>query len=569
MQKPTRAIRWLIISALLLTRCAAERGAPPATETTKTAARDFESTTIDGDLQRPTPNLQKETLEKPNATIGAFAGQAIVRGAATGESVADMYFRHYGTNPTIDTGYEARSTFSIDVDTAGYTMARAYLSQGQLPPEAAVRVEEMVNAIDYGYEAPTDAPFTLVGESAPSPTRPGYQFLHLGLKAKEVSKRERQPTTLVFVIDVSGSMGQDNRLALVKRAMRLLLGELDARDRVGVVVYGSDAHVLLPVTSATDKERIAAAIDDLGTEGSTNMQAGLNLGYTVLSAAFEAGHNHRIILCSDGVANNGLTDADALWGVVKDKAKKGITISTVGFGMGGYNDVLMERLAQVGDGNYAYVDREDEAHRVFVEGLTGTLQVIARDTKIQVEFDPAVVLRYRLVGYENRLLASRDFADDQKDAGEVGAGRSVTAIYEVKLRDQARDAALGVVRIRYKTELGAASTLLERPIKAAIKRKSFEEASPATRLSFVAAGFGEKLRGSYWARPLSYDTLLRVHAGLPKAMLAQPRIQELGELIRTAKGLDQRQDRFEAEEPLAQMSFEDVPIVRRAQDAPR
>ncbi len=577
-----RILLCLVLASLA--RCAAERPAPATVsgesekaETPSSAPSadapykrktvvDFGEATVDGDLTKPDGAYLESRArtgdEKTPPDDRPFAEVPVVAGTATGGTAAEMYFRHYGTNPTIDASYEAKSTFSIDVDTAAYTMTRAFLERGAMPPEASVRVEELVNALDYHYEAPTDAPFTLVGEAVPSPTRPGYHFLHLGLKAKEIAKKARTPATLMFVIDVSGSMGMENRLGLVQRALRLLLGQLDQRDRVGVVVYGTTARVLLPITPATERERIAAAIDDLGPEGSTNMQAGLTLGYELLSRAFVPGQNHRVILCSDGVANNGLTDADALWGVVQDRAKKGITISTVGFGMGNYNDVLMERLAQVGDGNYAYVDREAEARRVFVDNLSGTLEVIARDVKIQVEFDPRVVLRYRLVGYENRLLAARDFADDKKDAGEVGGGHAVTAIYEVKLKAQSSDA-LGTVRVRYKSELGAASTLLERPIRAAVVKKSFAEGSVATRLSFVAAGFGEKLRGSYWARGLGYDALLRAHGELPPATLREPRVAELGGLIKTAARLDQRGDRFEHEQPLASMSFEDVPVVRR------
>nr|WP_254625197.1 von Willebrand factor type A domain-containing protein [Myxococcus sp. CA051A] len=469
----------------------------------------------------------------------------------------DMYFKGYGVNPTVETEDERFSTFSVDTDTASYTLARAYLERSVLPSEGAVRVEEFVNTFDHAYPAPVEAPFNVHVEGFPSPARKGYQVLRIGVKAREVSDAQRKPSHLVFVIDVSGSMQGDQRLGLVKRALLLLVNELDARDRVSIVVYGSEARQVLPPTSAEDKERLLTAIDGLHSEGSTNAQAGMELGYRIASEHLLEGGINRVILCSDGVANNGITDADGIWARVKNFAAQGITLSTVGFGMGTYNDVLMERLAQVGEGNYAYVDRLKEAHRIFVKNLTGTLQVVAKDVKLQVEFDPKAVSRYRLLGYENRMLSKEQFRDDRVDAGEVGAGHSVTALYEVKLNKPAPS--LGTLRIRYKAPEGGDSKELETKLARGALQASYGAAAPTARLAYVAAALAEKLRGSYWTRALTYGALVELWEGLGAPLKAREDVSELGGLIQRAASLDQRQDLFESFAPVKSMDFDHEP----------
>ncbi|QRK14154.1 von Willebrand factor type A domain-containing protein [Archangium violaceum] len=473
---------------------------------------------------------------------------------------ADMYFKSYGVNPTIDTEEERFSTFSVDVDTASYSMARAYLERGALPDEQSVRVEEFVNSFDYGYASDPESPFSVHVEGFPSPSRKGYHVVHIGLKAREVSRAARKPAHLVFVIDVSGSMNIENRLALVKRALRLLVDELDERDRISIAVYGSTAHLVLGPTSAADKHKLMNAIDRLQSEGSTNAQAGLELGYAMASENLLEGGINRVILCSDGVANNGITDADGIWERVRKQAARGITLTTVGFGMGNYNDVLMERLAQVGEGNYAYVDQLEEARRIFVQNLTGTLQVVARDVKLQLELDRQAVIRYRLVGYENRMLAKEQFADDRVDAGEVGAGHSVTAIYEVKLREPIPSFA--TLRIRYKAPEGGDSRLMEKQLPSSILRTAYGSAAPPTRLSYVAAAFAEKLRGSYWVRTLSWAQLVSLWEEVGEPLRDRPDVRELGALLRKAQALDHRTDRFEQLEPVVTMDFDRVPVIK-------
>ncbi|MDH5638536.1 MAG: von Willebrand factor type A domain-containing protein [Nitrospinota bacterium] len=473
----------------------------------------------------------------------------------------DMYFKHYGVNPTIDTEEEPFSTFSVDVDTASYTVARSYLGRGHLPEEDAIRVEEFVNAFDYGYSPPAEKAFGLNAEAFPSPNRQGYHVLHIGLKGKVVDPKNRKPANLVFVVDTSGSMETENRLGLVKKGLGHLVDQLRDDDTVGIVAYGNTAYEVLKPTSGRNKSVILRALNNLRSTGSTNAQAGIHMGYSMAAAAMKKGGINRVILCSDGVANNGIaTGGDAIYKTVKDKADMGITISTIGFGMGNYNDTLMETLADQGDGNYFYVDREEEARRVFVENLTGMLQVIAKDVKIQVEFDKEKVSRYRLLGYENRALEKEDFANDKIDAGEIGAGHSVTAIYEVKFRKTEGD--FGTLRVRYKKPEGGESTLIERNLSSKIVKVTIESAPPYARLSLVAAAFAEKLRGSYWVRNVDYNQLLAMSHQIGGQLADRKDVVELRDMIQRAKGLDRRGDKFEKDAPLALMNFDNLPVTR-------
>ncbi|MDH5509853.1 MAG: von Willebrand factor type A domain-containing protein [Nitrospinota bacterium] len=538
-----------------------------------------------GDMaSAPAPTRQAPKSSRPDVEYGDMAGASIVGDrvsptisapATPAEAVSpfarlkvindkpfhDMYFKHYGVNPTIDTEEEPFSTFSVDVDTASYTVARSYLDRGHLPEEDAIRVEEFINAFDYGYSPPTEEAFGLNAEAFPSPNRRGYHVLHIGLKGKVVDPKNRKPANLVFVVDTSGSMETENRLGLVKKGLGHLVDQLRGDDTVGIVAYGNNAYEVLKPTSGRDKSVIFRALNDLRSTGSTNAQAGIHMGYSMAFSAMKKGGINRVILCSDGVANNGIaTGGDAIFKTVKDKADTGITISTIGFGMGNYNDTLMESLADQGDGNYFYVDREEEARRVFVENLTGMLQVIAKDVKIQVEFDKEKVSRYRLLGYENRALEKEDFANDKIDAGEIGAGHSVTAIYEVKFREGIGD--FGTLRVRYKKPEGGESTLIERNLSSEIVRVAIESAPPYARLSLVAAAFAEKLRGSYWARNVDYNQLLAMSHQIGGQLADRKDVVELRDMIQRAKGLDRRTDKFEKDAPLARMDFDNLPVTR-------
>ncbi|MFZ5816743.1 MAG: YfbK domain-containing protein [Bacillota bacterium] len=404
---------------------------------------------------------------------------------------ADMYFNDAGENPLINTAKRPVSTFSVDVDTASFTLARSYLSRGMLPPPEAIRAEEFINYFPQGYPRSREDLAVYI-EGAPHPFHHGTHLIEIGLQARTIEKAERKPAVLTFVVDVSGSMDMENRLGLVKRSLGLLLDQLEADDRVALVVYASEAKVVLEHTA--DKERIRRALDSLKPGGSTYAEEGIRLGYSLAYRNYQEGAINRVILCSDGVANVGKTGPDEILRQIEDYRQKGITLTTVGFGMGNFNDALMERLADKGDGQYAYVDELDEARRVFAAQLTGTLQVVAKDTKVQVYFDPEQVASYRLVGYENRVMANQDFRNDRADAGEMGSGQSVTALYEVTLTG--RGSLLGSVSIRYKDPESGEVTE-----KAVDIRRTAVFKTPSAHLLWTAsvAEFAGILAQSPWA----------------------------------------------------------------------
>jgi Ca-activated chloride channel family protein len=464
-----------------------------------------------------------------------------------GQAFDSMFFQHYGVNPFVDPEDDRYATFAVDVDNASYTMARSYLERGELPPPDAIRVEEFVNSFRHDYAPPgrdfmadrAGAPsrhgtFAIHLEAAPSPFGPGLTLMRVGLKGREVDVRDRKPAVLTFVIDVSGSMGREDRLGLAKRALHLLLDQMNPEDEVGIVVYGTNARTILEPTSLRHRERIEWAIDGLRPEGATNAEAGLRRGYAMADRAFRRGAINRVILCSDGVANVGNTGAETILSEIKSEARKGIELTAVGFGMGNYNDVLMEKLADQGDGNYYYVDDIREARRVFVENLTGTLQTIARQVKIQVEFDPGTVRRYRLLGYENRDVADRDFRNDKVDAGEVGAGHEVTALFEVKLEKKPRTRDLATVRIRYEDPETGKVTEEVRGLRLSDVERRLRDTDPTFRLDAAAAEFAEILRHSYWAKDGNLAGVVGLAKEAERQMGGREDVEELVGLTETA-----------------------------------
>ncbi len=463
------------------------------------------------------------------------------------------YHEHYGVNPFVATEEDALSTFAIDVDNASYTIARRYLRDGNLPDKDAVRVEEFINYFDQGYPEVAAGDFAIRADGAPSPFGAGKHLLRVGLQGRDVATADRKPANLVFVVDVSGSMNRENRLQLVKKALRILLDELEPSDSVGLVVYGSRGEVIIEPTSIEERGRLEKAIERLQPGGSTNAEEGLNLAYDMARRHYQRSAINRLILCSDGVANVGRTGADSILEHIRRESDAGITLSTIGFGMGNYNDVLMEKLADQGDGNYYYVDELAEAERVFRENLTATLQTIARDTKIQIEFDPEHVVRYRLLGYENRDVADRDFRNDAVDAGEVGAGHQVTALYELKLSDAAIRALdeeqtaaaakirLATARLRYEVPPGAAEAGLVKEIATPIFLREFTnqfaQAAPRLQLTALVAEFAEILRRSYWAKDSRLSQLVPMAQHLAETLADDADVVELEKLISRAAGL--------------------------------
>ncbi len=427
------------------------------------------------------------------------------------EAYHDMYFKGAGTNPFIDTEDDHLSTFGMDVDTGSYSITRRYLMDGYLPPPEAVRVEEFVNSFDYNLDPPSEDAFAIHIDGAPSKFGEGkrLQLLRIGLQGRVIPDEHRKDATLTFVIDVSGSMEKENRLELVKKALTLLVDQLRPTDKVGIVVYGSHGRLVLPHTGIERRSEILDAINSLQPDGSTNAEEGLRIGYDLAWRNASVNHINRVILCSDGVANVGNTGPDAILKEIRSYVDKGITLSTVGFGMGNYNDVLMERLANTGNGNYAYVDTLSEAKRIFVENLTGTLQVIAKDAKIQVDFNPGVVSRFRLLGYENRRLDHEQFRDDAVDAGEVGAGHQVTALYEVKLHPDATGK-IATVSIRYADADNDKVSEISKDIAVSQLHESFDTAPATFQLAAAVAELAEILRESYWAKDGSLDSVHQV-----------------------------------------------------------
>ena len=407
------------------------------------------------------------------------------------------------------------STFSIDVDTGAYANTRRFLQDGQRPPEAAVRTEEFVNYFRYDYPAPVtrEQPFTVSLDAARTPWNDATRLVRIGLRGYDIARDERPPANLVFLVDVSGSMGTPDKLPLVKTALRGLARELGPDDRVSIVVYAGAAGRVLDPTN--DAQAILAALDRLEAGGSTAGAAGLRLAYDTARQAFIEGGVNRVLVATDGDFNVGVSDTDALIDMIEEARDSGVTLTTLGFGTGNYNEAMMEQIADHGNGNYAYIDSALEAQKVLGDEMSSTLFTIAKDVKIQVEFNPAVVSQYRLIGYENRALRDEDFANDQVDAGEIGAGHQVTALYEVvpagtegwiaPLRyqseretpgDQAaqRPDEAAFVRLRYKLPDGDRSILIERALPSATMRAA---PMPKGDFAFVAAvaSFAQALRG--------------------------------------------------------------------------
>jgi len=414
------------------------------------------------------------------------------------------YFKDYGINPFKDTADKPLSTFSLDVDTASYTIARKYIESGSLPPKEAIRPEEFINYFRRDYPLPAKDTFSIYTELAPSAFNRGYHILEVGVQGKNVAASNIKPSALTFVIDVSGSMGIDNRLGLVKKSLKILVGQMGESDKIGIVVYGTNGRKLLEPTSGEDKDRILSAVDRLEPEGSTNAAEGLILGYDMAYRNYKKDGNNRIILCTDGVANQGITGAEDILKMVEDYKAKGITLTTLGFGMDNFNDIFLETLADKGDGNYAYIDTVEEAKKVFIDQLAGTLEVIAKDTKAQIEFDKDSVESYRLIGYENRALEDKDFKNNTVDAGEVGAGHAVTALYELKLRNTS-GGRIGVVRLRYESPDTGKVTEINKNIDPAQIKDSFYNATPRFRFITMVAQFAEVLKGSPWASNTSLE----------------------------------------------------------------
>jgi len=449
----------------------------------------------------------------------------------------DMFFEDYGVNPSIDTEDDNLSTFALDVDTGSYTVMRNYLNDGNLPPADSVRVEEYVNYFEQGYPIPSEhQAFGVYVDGGPSPFTQSerYDIFRVGIQGFEVRDEERKDANLVFVIDVSGSMDMDNRLGLVKRSLELLVERLRSDDTVSIVVYGTEARVVLEPTRGSKKGRILEAIDSLHPEGVTNAEAGIRLGYRMAMQDFKPDGINRVILCSDGVANMGQTESDAILSEVRGHVQEGVLMTTVGFGMDNYNDTLMEQLADNGNGFYAYVDDIEEAERLFIDNLTSTLQTIALDAKVQVDFNPEVVMRYRLVGYENRAVADDDFRDNSVDAGEIGAGHTVTALYEVKMYPEAFGR-VATVLMRWEDPDTHQVTEISKDFDTSQMAFDFRETDPYFQRAVIVAEYAEILKESYWAEESSMNDVYREAERINEYLYRDEGMDEFVDLVREAR----------------------------------
>ena len=475
-----------------------------------------------------------------------YAGQMIAPAAPVGivqaipsqmrlpsENLDRENYAHFSDNPVLLVAEHPVSTFSIDVDTGSYTNTRRILNQGRLPAKDAVRVEEFVNYFNYDYPAPKNSkvPFSVVTEMGPTPWNSDTYLLHIGIKGYEEPHASLPASNLVFLVDVSGSMQSPDKLALLKKSLQMLTQKLRAEDTISVVVYAGASGVVLEPTSGSNKADILQALQSLSAGGSTNGAAGIRLAYLKAQQAFKPNGINRVILATDGDFNVGTTNFEALKNLVEEKRNTGIFLTTLGFGTGNYNDKLMEQLADVGNGNYAYIDSLMEAQKVLINEMGSTLHTIAKDVKIQIEFNPNTVAEYRLVGYENRALRREDFNNDKIDAGEIGAGHTVTAIYEISLaggrgqlidplryqaesaRRQTPDAngkELAFLRLRYKQPDSNTSLLMETSI---LKRQiiaNLNKTSERYRFAASVAGFGQLLRGGRFTHQYSYQDIVHL-----------------------------------------------------------
>ncbi|MBL7556460.1 MAG: von Willebrand factor type A domain-containing protein [Bdellovibrionaceae bacterium] len=439
-------------------------------------------------------------------------------------------------NEFIQVSKESLSTFSIDVDTAAYTNARRYLmSYQQIPPADSIRTEEFVNYFDYDYKAPTSGhPIAIHMEATKSPWNSERAIVRVGLKAKEIDVKDRPKSNLVFLVDVSGSMEDENKLPLVKSALKTLSEQLGSNDRISMVVYAGSSGVILDSVSGDKKDKILSAIQNLSAGGGTNGEGGIRKAYEIAQKNYISGGNNRVILASDGDFNVGVTSPEELLNIIKEKSEGGVFLTVLGFGMGNYKDARLEEISNKGQGNYFYIDNSKEADKVFVNQLAGTLYTMAKDVKVQIEFNPKVVHSYRLVGYENRMLNKEDFANDKVDAGEMGAGHSVTALYEIEWKGKApsdiklkyqpatepekeapgsTDEIL-TTKIRYKKPTNSSSEYFEQALKN--KVLPLAESSCSTRFAVAVAGFSQWMRQSAQLKDFDSKRILEISEGCTK-----------------------------------------------------
>jgi Ca-activated chloride channel family protein len=500
---------------------------------------------------------QPGRVRKSLAFNRVASAPATFSGTVMPMQVPSESYKPINENGFISVGQQPVTTFSVDVDRAAYSNVRRFLNNGQMPPEDAVRIEEMINYFDYNYPQPSgEHPVAITAETTDSPWNPGLKLVHIGLQAKTVSTENLPASNLVFLIDVSGSMNEANKLPLLKQAFKLLVDQLRAEDKISIVAYAGSAGLVLAPTSGSEKKTIKDALDKLEAGGSTAGGEGIELAYDLAKKHFLPKGNNRVILATDGDFNVGISNESELQKLIEDKRKAGIFLSVMGFGMGNYKDSQIETLADKGNGNYAYIDNIQEARKEFVQEFGGTLFTIAKDVKIQIEFNPSQVQAYRLIGYENRALRNDEFNDDKKDAGDMGSGHTVTAIYEIvpkgaqtsyigagdalKYQQNSASAAsssdeMMTVKVRYKKPDSEKSALFDFPVKST--SVAFEKCSENLRFASAVAEFGLLLRGSEYKGKATYgDVIQRARGAFGKD--EEGYRSEFVQLVKAAQSLD-------------------------------
>jgi Ca-activated chloride channel family protein len=500
----------------------ANTGTPPTRHLQRKSLRTFGENSEGDSYAAPAP----APAPAPAMAFAPRPASERAEPAATGNTHAAQR-----PNPFTLTSEDRFSTFAVDVDTASYALFRRQVSEGGLPARDSIRVEEWVNYFRYAYPAPEEGDFRVDLEGAPSPFTPGRHLVKVGLQGRNIAKSQRKPTHLVFLVDTSGSMSQPDKLPLAQKAMKLMVDGLNEADTVALVTYAGSVRDVLPPTPAVQRDRLFAAIDSLTSGGGTAMGDGLETAYRHAAKKANPQSVSRVIVLTDGDTNLGRNlSADAMLASVQGYVQEGVTLSTIGLGMGNYRDDLMERLANKGNGNCFYIDSEREARRVFQERLAGTLEVIAQDVKVQVEFDPASVRGYRLLGYENRAIADRDFRNDKVDAGEIGAGHTVTALYEVELAGEGANVA--TVRVRAKRPGGVEAAEQRFSLARAGLHGSLREASSNLRFAAAVAGTADILRGAPQAGDWSLATAESLAEGAVDGMSDRAEFLGLLRLVR-------------------------------------
>jgi len=495
------------------------------------------------DLARPEESIIAEREYAPRAKMALAPSPSLAAGAPapapaqaadqSRDAASGEEYKGIVENRFKKSAEEAVSTFAVDVDTASYANLRRFLNEGRLPPPDAVRIEELVNYFDYGWKEPARGePIAVTSEAASCPWEPSHRLLAIGLRTRSVSADNLPPSNLVFLVDSSGSMGSPDKLPLVKRAFSLLAESLRPQDRVAIVAYAGSAGLVLPPTPGSDKARILASLEELSAGGSTAGGEGIVLAYETALQNLRKGGNNRVILATDGDFNVGVSSEEGLVKLIESYRSKGVFLSVLGFGTGNFKDAQMEALADKGNGNFGYIDSVAEARKLLVEEMGATLLAVAKDVKVQVEFDKSAVASWRLIGYENRLLAAEDFADDKKDAGEMGAGHRVTALYEIEPAAGSGAASLGEVRVRYKKPAEDQSSLLTFPLAGG--GGGYESASDDLRFAASVAAYGMLLRQSPYKGAADWKLVSSLARGASGADASGRRAEFLGLVDRAA-----------------------------------